>query len=109
LPDEVPNLAQAIEADHLAVHLRQLGPDLVLMGDFNAAPWTRIQQRLRRDSRLDNAGVLAPSWPAWAPALLRLPIDHVLSRGELRVLRMKAGPAVGSDHRPVEAVLGAAQ
>lgn len=109
LPDEVPNLAQAIEADHLAVHLRQLGPDLVLMGDFNAAPWTRIQQRLRRDSRLDNAGMLAPSWPAWAPAFLRLPIDHVLSRGELRVLRMKAGPAVGSDHRPVEAILGAAQ
>lgn len=109
LPDEVPNLTQAIEADHLADHLRQLGPDLVLLGDFNAAPWARIQQRLRRDSGLDNAGALAPSWPAWAPALLRLPIDHVLSRGTLRVLRMNAGPEVGSDHRPVEAILGAAR
>jgi endonuclease/exonuclease/phosphatase (EEP) superfamily protein YafD len=108
LPDDVPNLTQAIEAEHLADHLRQLGPDLVLLGDLNAAPWTRIQQRLRRDSGLDNAGALAPSWPARAPAFLRLPIDHVLSRGALRVLRMSTGPEVGSDHRPVEAILGAA-
>ena len=106
LPDEVPNLTQAIEADHLAAHLRQLGPDLVLMGDFNAAPWTRIQQRLRRDSGLDNTGAPALSWPARAPALLRLPIDHILSRGVLQVSGVNAGPDVGSDHRPVEAILG---
>ena len=109
LPDEVPNLTQAIEAQHLADHLRQFGPDLVLMGDFNAAPWTRIQQRLRRDSGLDNAGAPALSWPAWAPAFLRLPIDHILSRGVLRVSGVNAGPDVGSDHRPVEAILGAAR
>jgi endonuclease/exonuclease/phosphatase (EEP) superfamily protein YafD len=106
LPDDVPNLTQAIEAQHLADHLRQLGPDLVLMGDFNAAPWTRIQQRLRRDSGLNNAGAPAPSWPNWAPVLLRLPIDHILSRGALQVSGVDAGPDVGSDHRPVEAILG---
>jgi endonuclease/exonuclease/phosphatase (EEP) superfamily protein YafD len=103
LPDGVPNLTQAIEAERLAAHLRPLGNDLVLMGDFNAAPWSRIQQRLRRDTGLDNAGSLAPSWPSWNPAFLRLPIDHVLARGALHIGHIEPGPAVGSDHLPVAA------
>lgn len=108
LPNEIPNVIQALEADRLADHLRELGPDLVLMGDFNAAPWSRIQQRLRRTTQLDNAGQLAPSWPAWAPVFLRLPIDHVLARGAIRIARLNVGPDVGSDHRPVEASLALA-
>ena len=94
---------RAAVIENFAAHLRALGPDLVLMGDFNAAPWTRIQQRLRRDTLLDNAGQLAMSWPVWVPAFLRLPIDHVLARGALKVTQMETGPALGSDHLPVAA------
>lgn len=105
LPHGLPRLAQAEQVENLADGLRALGPDLVLMGDFNAAPWSRIQQYLRQQSGLDNQDFLVPSWPAWGPAVIRLPIDHILTRGSPHLVSFAAGPDVGSDHLPVEAIL----
>lgn len=109
LPSGLPRLAQAEQIENLATGLAALGPDLVLMGDFNAAPWSRIQQSLRLTTGLDNQGFLAPSWPSWGPTLIRLPIDHILTRGQPHLTSFQPGPYVGSDHLPVEAVLGFAQ
>jgi endonuclease/exonuclease/phosphatase (EEP) superfamily protein YafD len=108
-PDNVPHLAQGEQAENLLGGLRQFGDNLVLMGDFNAAPWSRLQQHLRAESGLDNQGFLVPSWPAWGPMAIRLPIDHILTRGEARILSFAAGPDVGSDHLPVEAVVSLAR
>ncbi len=105
LPKGLPRLVQTEQALTLTGALDRLSSNLVLMGDFNMAPWSRTQQYLRRATGLDNQGDLVPSWPAWAPAFLRLPIDHVMTRGNPRILSMAAGPDVGSDHRPVEAVI----
>jgi endonuclease/exonuclease/phosphatase (EEP) superfamily protein YafD len=79
----------------------------LLMGDFNAAPWSRAFARLRGaagacDTR---AGFGAQtSFPAdgW---LLRIPIDHVLASCAIGVRDRRVGPAVGSDHLPVIADL----
>jgi len=101
----LPNLTQTEQADSLTQRLRAFGPDLIVMGDFNAAPWSRVQQALRQDTGLDNRGYLAPSWPSWAPGFVRLPIDHVMTRGQPRLLSFGPGPDVGSDHLPVEAVV----
>jgi endonuclease/exonuclease/phosphatase (EEP) superfamily protein YafD len=39
------------------------------------------------------------------PAWLRLPIDHVFSRGGPVVIAAGVGPALGSDHLPLEAAV----
>lgn len=108
IADGLPRLAQAEQAANLATGLRALGSDLILMGDFNAAPWSRIQRHLRNATGLDNRGSV-PSWPAWGWTPMQLPIDHILTRGSPRLLSVDAGPDVGSDHLPVEAVVSLAQ
>ena len=109
LPEGLPRLAQAEQAANLATGIRALGDDLILMGDFNAAPWSDIQQHLRGATGLDNQGFAAPSWPAWSWTPLRLPIDHILTRGSPQMLSFTTGPDVGSDHLPVEAVVAVSQ
>lgn len=104
-PDQVPHLAQGEQAENLLLGLRGFGHDLILMGDFNSAPWSRMQQHLRAETDLDNQGFLAPSWPAWGPAFIRLPIDHILTRGAVRLTSLIPGPNIGSDHLPVEAII----
>ncbi len=105
LPTGLPSLLQTKQAVALTAAVNQLEPDLVLMGDFNMAPWSRTQQYLRQTTGLDSKGDMAPSWPNWLPAALRLPIDHVMTRGNPRLISLAAGPDVGSDHRPVEAII----
>lgn len=105
IPDGLPRVAQAQQIAALVPRLATFAPDAILMGDFNAAPWSAVQQGLRRPTGFDNAGFLAPSWPAWLPAFLRLPIDHVMVRGSLSIRDLAAGPELGSDHRPVEATV----
>jgi len=103
LPD-VPRLAQSLQAANLAAHVNKLPRDLVLMGDFNNASWSRVQIALREATGLDNRGHYLPSWPSWAwPVVFRLPIDQVFVRGGARLSGIRLGPAVGSDHLPVEA------
>jgi endonuclease/exonuclease/phosphatase (EEP) superfamily protein YafD len=109
LGDKLPAGSQAAQASNLAGRLRDFGPNLVLMGDFNAAPWSRVQQALRHATGLDNQGFVAPSWPSFLPAMARLPIDHILTRGSPHLLSFRPGPDVGSDHLPVEATITFAQ
>jgi endonuclease/exonuclease/phosphatase (EEP) superfamily protein YafD len=113
LSPDLPALLQAEQADRLVAALRRLDSasagDLVLMGDFNAAPWSAVQQALRRATDLDNKGQLALTWPSFLPAALRLPIDHVMTRGRARIEQLGAGPEVGSDHLPLEASISFAQ
>jgi endonuclease/exonuclease/phosphatase (EEP) superfamily protein YafD len=97
-------LVQSEQAANLAQYLKGLGPDLVLMGDFNSVPWSRTQQTLRGATGLQNAGPMVPTWPSWQPPwFLRLPIDHIMTRGALTRLGFKSGRYIGSDHLPVEA------
>jgi endonuclease/exonuclease/phosphatase (EEP) superfamily protein YafD len=102
LIDSAP-LLQSQQANTLAQYLHGLGPDLVLMGDFNAVPWSRTQVALRAATGLRDDGPAVPTWPAWSPYWLRLPIDHILVRGALERTRFRRGFFVGSDHLPVEA------
>lgn len=102
LPD-LPRLAQSRQAGNLAAHVNVLPHDLVVMGDFNNASWSRVQVAFRAATGLDNRGHYLPSWPTFMPPFLRLPIDQVFVRGAVQVRALRLGPAVGSDHLPVEA------
>lgn len=103
------------------------GDDVIMAGDFNATidhfsglgAWestTRRADRLASAARLgectdaasvDGAGSVG-TWPTSFPALLGAPIDHVLATDEWTVAGFRVvddRDALGSDHRPIVAVL----
>ena len=91
------------QIDALAEWSRYLNSPIVACGDFNITPWTAPFKRLLAagfvDTRVGNGN--GPSWPAELGPL-GIPIDHVLRRGECRILNRRVLPAVpGSDHCPL--------
>jgi vancomycin resistance protein VanJ len=91
---------------HMAMledHLDEMAPNVVLMGDLNATPWSWTMRRLLRQTGLkdSNEGVgIWPTWPRWLPLL---PLDQVLYKGRLQLVSRRVLPAAGSDHLPVVA------
>ncbi|MBN9693549.1 MAG: endonuclease/exonuclease/phosphatase family protein [Verrucomicrobia bacterium] len=84
----------------------QQGP-LVVVGDFNATPWSPFFQDFLRYSRVGlgaAAWSLNPTWPAGGvgTVLLRIPLDHCLVSPDLAVLARQVGPDIGSDHFPLQ-------
>ena len=75
----------------------------VIMGDFNSTPWSAGLRRVG-DAGWARATTLQPTF-----ALGRsLPLDHILAtRAHWRVADAGMGPWLGSDHRPVWALLHA--
>jgi len=102
----LPENRQAGQAANLAKFLNTLPRDLILMGDFNSAPWGRVQRAFRDKTGLDSQAGWDFSWPSSLPWPLRLPLDHVLARGHLAVTYFAAGPETDSDHLPVVAEIG---
>jgi len=84
--------------------------EVIVVGDFNASPWSHAFRGLRRNAGLIDtmrgAG-LQPSWPdGWG--VLALPIDHVLHTEGLGSEDRHTGPAFSSAHRPVLVTIGEA-
>ena len=90
--------------------LAEMPPESVVLGDFNATPWSRpflamLDANDLREAR-DVAGAgLRATWPAGMTAPRFLPIDHVLVRGALGVDVFEVLEENGSDHHPIRAVL----
>ena len=81
----------------------ELATPIVILGDFNATPWSRAFRRLLTGSELcdTRAGFgLQASYPAWS-AIMRIPIDHVLVSCSVGVADRTVERDVGSDHLPV--------
>jgi endonuclease/exonuclease/phosphatase (EEP) superfamily protein YafD len=81
---------------------------VVVVGDFNATPWSSAHRTLRwRGLLVDSlhgAGS-QPTWPdGWGP--LSIPIDHVLHTRDLGSEDRRIGPSFGSAHRPVLVSIG---
>lgn len=79
----------------------QVPDPLIMAGDFNCtsgSPYFVHDHRLR-DSRVGFGW--HGSWPTYAPALLRIPIDHVFVNRHWEVLHREVAPDVGSDHAPI--------
>jgi endonuclease/exonuclease/phosphatase (EEP) superfamily protein YafD len=102
LPATAPTV-QGEQAARLAEQLAQLGPDAIFLGDLNATPWSPLMVALRAAGQWHPETDLYPTWPSWGSAPLRLPIDHVLTRGQAELISLGAGPALASDHLPLEA------
>jgi len=77
----------------------------ICIGDFNMSPWSYYYQNFLRQTQLKDArkaNGLMPSWPTFLMLRwLMIPIDHCLISRDIRVLEIKTGQRVGSDHLPL--------
>ena len=106
LPPVSPRRTRLRDEQLRAVADRFAGIDgpAILVGDFNASMWSAPYRALAHQTDLVNArrghGVL-PSWPAFLPEFMRIPIDHCLHSREITVTGCAAGEPIGSDHLPL--------
>src|SRR5262245_42180380 len=83
---------------------RMPGP-VILAGDLNTTPWSKSYRMLRRVAGLVPASTLRPTWPAWPLAFPQVALDHIFVSPDLAIIAAGTGPAVGSDHLPIWAVI----
>ncbi|MEM9915258.1 MAG: endonuclease/exonuclease/phosphatase family protein [Planctomycetota bacterium] len=77
---------------------------LLVLGDFNATPWSvDTRQFVQRSGLLHVGGTFNanPTYPSRLPWPLRVPIDLAAVSPNLAVSESTVGPHVGSDHRPL--------
>lgn len=86
-----------------AKKIGDLSGPVVVAGDFNATPLTPIFNDFLKIADITASRFYVPTFPSklkW----FGIPIDHILVR-HIRVKRINALPAIGSDHRPLKAAL----
>lgn len=96
--------------DQLLPDLHALPEDALIAGDFNSVTWSHSVRRFAEAGALDVVGGIGPTWRPtltisgrqlkW-PFALGLPIDNVMEKGAVRVLRTERLDDLGSDHLPV--------
>jgi endonuclease/exonuclease/phosphatase (EEP) superfamily protein YafD len=97
--------AQLAQADALAQELSGATGALVVMGDVNATPYSRVTQTLEALGNLTRLTNL-PTWPSgWG--LPQISIDHIFVGPGIRALSDQVvGRSSGSDHYPIAMALG---
>ncbi len=87
----------------IAERLNDLPNPNIVIGDLNTTMWSPYYKRFVERTGLVNAregfGVL-PTWPTWLP-MMKIPIDHCLVSRDIRVVDVRTGPHIGSDHLPL--------
>jgi endonuclease/exonuclease/phosphatase (EEP) superfamily protein YafD len=97
--------AQFTQLGELAKLLETQAPPVIVMGDFNATPFSRQTSTFAARTRLQRLTYL-PSWPARLQ-LPQLSIDHVFASPSIRVLEDQRILAnAGSDHNPITLGVG---
>ncbi|MBS1787565.1 MAG: endonuclease/exonuclease/phosphatase family protein [Acidobacteria bacterium] len=84
-------------------YLNSLPDPKILIGDLNTTMWSPYYKRFVEKIGLRNVregfGIL-PSWPTFLPPM-GIPIDQCLVSREVRVVSVRTGNRVGSDHLPL--------
>lgn len=93
-------LAQFREVTEIARLIEHTGGPRLVMGDFNATPFSRILGVLQDSANVVRLTSL-PSWPSYV-GLPQIAIDHIFVSPGIRQLEAEAiGEPAGSDHYPV--------
>ncbi len=80
-------------------------PPTILVGDFNAAPWSRRIRQIEKTFGLRHAPFPIATWPVEA-GFLGIPIDHILLRGGTAFVEIAPwGAELGSNHRGLRATI----
>jgi endonuclease/exonuclease/phosphatase (EEP) superfamily protein YafD len=92
--------AQFRQVTALAAMIEGMAGHKLLMGDFNATPFSRIIETIEARASLNRLTYL-PSWPSRV-GLPQIAIDHIfVSRATRLVESQTIGNSAGSDHHPV--------
>jgi endonuclease/exonuclease/phosphatase (EEP) superfamily protein YafD len=97
-----------LELARLAGLARDATGPAVVLGDFNVTAYSPVFVELLAGSGFRDCAAgqgLHATWPALFPPLY-LQIDHCLADPHIRILGLRSGPWVGSDHFPLEVELG---
>lgn len=81
--------------------------NLIIAGDFNTSSFSNHFNKLVNGDLMDSRigfGLL-PTWPA-DYEILQTTLDHFLVSKNLKVIDRKTGPNIGSDHLPINIVIG---
>ncbi len=87
------------QIDALTELVKQDGGPTVVLGDFNATPFSLILRRFERGTGLERLTSFA-SWPSFH-GLPQVAIDHIFVTPGIDVVNVSLGEAGGSDHYPV--------
>lgn len=82
---------------HIAQRMQQ-HEHAILMGDLNCEPDSSEFLMLLQEGDLHAPSPSPATFPSWQP---QRRIDHILTRGDPRVLKLETIPFVGSDHLPI--------
>ena len=97
--------AQLHQVDALVRHLESASGKMIMMGDFNATPFSRVTGIVEQGLGMNRLTQL-PTWPS-AVELPQLAIDHIFATQGIRVLaKQQIGKPSGSDHYPIVMTLG---
>lgn len=87
----------------IAEYVSDLKTPAMVVGDLNTTMWSPYYQVMVKTANLQNSrqgfGIM-PTWPTHKP-LFYIPIDHCLVSPEIKIIHMRTGPNVGSDHLPI--------
>ncbi len=98
--------ASWVETEQLVRILKRVEGEVILTGDFNAAPWSDTVLYLAEKAELIPGPVHPATWPVRAGPL-GVPIDNMFTRGNARILEIAAGEdSFGSNHRYLRATVG---
>ena len=96
------SLAQFRQVSEIARLIERTGGPRLVMGDFNATPFSRVLGVLQDSANLTRLTNL-PTWPSQA-GLPQIAIDHIFVSPGIRLIEAEQiGEAAGSDHYPVSA------
>jgi endonuclease/exonuclease/phosphatase (EEP) superfamily protein YafD len=96
---------QSRQIDDLGEPLGSLAGTAILSGDLNAVYWSAAADRVRRAGDFAQIAPVGATWlyyqlPDWL-RLAGLPIDQVLTKGNVTIHSARTLEIVGSDHLPV--------
>jgi len=106
------NASYLEEVEELCHQAREQGMIPVVVGDFNATPWSEGYRRLMNGAALESAANGEGELTSWNRFKNRgvpfagLLIDHILYGEGLKKVSFEVGPATGSDHFSVTAGFG---
>jgi endonuclease/exonuclease/phosphatase (EEP) superfamily protein YafD len=91
--------------DVIAGRMNNLPNPKILVGDLNITMWSPYYREFIERTGLINTregfGVLS-TWPNYyQPSLLMIPIDHCLVSEDIKVINIRTGARIGSDHLPL--------
>ncbi|WP_340588473.1 endonuclease/exonuclease/phosphatase family protein [Erythrobacter alti] len=91
----------------LADLVRGSGRPTIVVGDFNDVGWSHVTETFQRVGQVIDPRIgrgYHASFDATNP-LMRWPLDHLFHTDDFGVINFARGPAVGSDHFPLEVEL----